>query len=113
MMNMCTDHFGQELHVGDEVVYPISSGSSAAALERFPIIALVPLIPHRDDPSRLMRQDQASQRYPTYFAMRKDLDKRFVVQVKRKERWPRGDEPKYRKFTIPYTENVIRVPDGC
>lgn len=106
---MFTDYFGQALAVGDEVIYPVSSGSNRAALLRCPIKEIVELIDHRDYPGKyLMRADQARQAHPTAYSKNHAPDKSFVLKVE-KAMW----NGKPRLMSIRYPENVIRVPDGC
>ncbi len=100
-----TDYFDRPLAVGDEIIYPESSGSSRACFGRYPIVKIIPLITHRNDPAMLMREDQEHATYATPYGPRFDPAKCFVIQVMRK--------PSYgpaRKYSIRFTDNVIKVP---
>lgn len=102
-----TDYFGQPIDVGDEIIYPLHSGSTTKCYGRFPILKIIPLIPHIRNARYLMREDQLSHQYPTQYPMIEDPRKQYVVQV---------EKPTYRnymtKFTIRWCENIVRVPDG-
>jgi hypothetical protein len=102
-----TDYFDQPIAVGDEIVYPETSGTNRACFGRYPIVKIIPLVPHRLYPSSLMREDQMSRAHPTDYGTATMVapDKRFIVQVQ-KENW-RG-EP--RKFAIRFIDNIIKVP---
>jgi hypothetical protein len=103
-----TDYFGQPVAVGDEIVYPESSGTNRACFGRYPIVKIIPLIPHRSNPKQLMREDQQYASHATEYgpiASYPDPGKRFVVQVQRKNRY---GPP--RKYTIRFTDNIIKAP---
>ena len=113
-MTQYTDFFGTPVNVGDEIVYPVASYTSRAAFARVRIEKIIPLVPHRSNPSYLMREDQKGQQSPSQYGMA-EPDKRFVVRVLR-ERWgygPNGYEKRMGKHTIRFCENIIRVPDGA
>lgn len=114
-MSQYTDYFGTPINVGDEVVYPTASYTGRAAFTRTRIEKIIPLIPHRVNPSYLMREDQKNQASPSQYARSDDPAKRFVIQVIR-ERWgygPGGYSKREGKFTIRFCENIIKVPDGA
>lgn len=102
-----TDYFGQPINIGDEIIYPLHSGSSRQCYGRFPILNIIPLVPHIRSATHLMREDQLGRRCPTYYPMIEDTEKQYVVQVEKKS---------YRnhttKFTVRWCENIVRVPDG-
>lgn len=105
-----TDYFDQELNEGDVVVYPHAAGSRSACFVRYRIEKIVPLITHRNMPNMLMRADQRSQRFPTMYTAKSNPAKRFVIQACKKTNKSRYSSATH-KFTIRFTENVIKAPN--
>lgn len=105
-MQKFTDYFGQEIQPGDRVVIAIGSGRSGATLHETPVVDIVPLIPHRDDPKRYMRADQANKAHPTrYYRGRRRDDQLFVLK---------GETCSWNGDTMvknyPNVENIVKVP---
>lgn len=100
---MYTDYFGQPLAPGDTIVYPVQRGSSAATLNEGVIEAFINLIPHRDNPKLLMREDQAKKPYPTTYYH--DV-KPYLVKVRVKK----TTDGKHMARTITNVFNIVKGP---
>ena len=110
-----TDRYGSPLNVGDRIVIALSKGRSSAHMYDTKVVALIPLVPHRDrlgapgrnDYETLMREDQGNKPYPGEYHVHKDTppDKRFVIQYE-KLNWK--GEP--RKQAIDRVMDIVKVP---
>lgn len=103
-MQRFLDYLGQEVHVGDTVIYPTSSGSSSASMNKGIILAIDPLV--RDGDRAAYRYSQRFKpphgrgmyRWPIVWDKDAkdwidDNERAYVVQVKKHpDRWSR--EPK-------------------
>jgi hypothetical protein len=103
-----TDYFDQPIAVGDEVVWPTGTYNNPHALTRGPVIAIVPLVPHRTSKTNFMRADQAGRQYPTYYPKPPSDDKAYILKVRGKD-W-RGQD---KTVTVRTAANVIKVPAGA
>lgn len=115
---MYTDFLEQPICEGDEIVYAQSAYGGGAQLKRARILKIVPLIPHRDHPTRgtrevFMREDQANIARPTDFVndLYADPAKRYVIQIM-KEKWRSQTQggPAPQKYTIPQSQHIFKVP---
>jgi hypothetical protein len=114
-----TDYFDAPLAPGDEVIYPIASGSSSATYNRGIVDEFIDLVPHRDarpGDDSLMREDQALSSDPTRFNPR-EFEKKYLIKLRtQRSRWraPQPGDPTWsdKQTTLRRCHLAIRVPDS-
>jgi hypothetical protein len=81
-----TDYFGHTVEVGDTIVYPTKSGSSAAELSKARIEKIILLIKNLS--GEWIREDHQSKAYPTtYYVRDDDASKAYILVVRTWNTW--------------------------